>query len=69
MLSDAQKERQVGTQGDWQEETPYKEELTLVTRSSDLSFSGLLMRRAYNAGKSDEWESYLEKFRNRESLF
>ena len=62
-MSDAEKDRQAGSQGDWQKETPYKEELELVRRSSGLSFSGLLMRRAYYAGRSGDWESYQEEFR------
>ena len=49
-------------EGVWQQESPYKEELELVRHSSDLHFEVLLMRRAYYAGKSDDWESYLEVF-------
>ena len=35
----------------------------LVKHSRVLRFEGLLMRRAYYAGKSGDWESYLEEFR------
>ena len=60
VLVDAEKEREEGIGHDWQQESPYKEELELVKHSSDLRFEGLLMRRAYFAGRSDDWECYLE---------
>ena len=63
VLSDAEKERQEGSQGDWQQEMPYKEQLELVGHRSDLSFGGSLVRRAYNAGKLGDWESYLKELR------
>ena len=59
VLSDAERERQEGKQGNWQKDSPFKQELEPVKRSSDLSFNGLLMRRAYCAGN---WESYKEEF-------
>ena len=37
VLSDADKERQEGIQGNWQKDSPFKQELELVKRSSDLS--------------------------------
>ena len=52
VLADAEKEWQEGIQGNWQKESPSKEELELVKRSSDLSLSVLSMRRAYYAGRS-----------------
>ena len=45
-----EKERQDGIEGDWQQESLYKEELELFRHSSDLRFEGLSMRRAYHAG-------------------
>ena len=51
VLADADKERQHGTDGGWQQETAYREELKLVGHSSDLRFEGTLTRRAYYAGK------------------
>ena len=59
-MADVEKERQNGRDGDWQLETPYKEELEFVRRSSNLRFEGVLMRRAY--GNSGDWENYLEVF-------
>ena len=41
----------------------FKEELELVRHSSDLRFEDAFMRRAYYAGRSGDWESYLEEFR------
>ena len=54
--------RKNGTDGGWQQEALYKEELELVRHSNDLRFEGFLMRRAYYAGKSGDWKSYLEEF-------
>ena len=62
------KKRQEGIEGCWQKESPYKEELERVKRSGNLSFSRLLMRRAYFAEKSGDWESYLEEFRKDDKL-
>ena len=41
-----------GTDGGWQQETSYEEEVELVWHSSDLGFEGILRLRAYDAGKS-----------------
>ena len=38
VLTDAEKERQEGIQGNWQKESPFKQDLELVKRRSDLSF-------------------------------
>ena len=35
-----------------------------MKRSSDVSFNGLLFRRACYAGRSGDWESYKEEFQN-----
>ena len=56
------KKWQEGTQGVWQKEPPYKEELELVKRSNDLGFGGLLLRRVNNAGRPSDWESFKEEF-------
>ena len=60
VLADAEKQKQEGIQGNWQMESPFKEELELVKRSSDLSCNAYLMRRAYHAGKSGNWEGHEE---------
>ena len=51
VLVDAANVRRLGTDGRWQHETPYKEELQLVRHSTDLRFEGAQMRQAYNAGE------------------
>ena len=61
-LAEADKERQNGTDGDGQQEPPWKEELELARRSSDFCFEGILMRRACEAGKPGDWKNYLEVF-------
>ena len=62
VLADVENETQNGTDGDWQQETSYNEEVELVWHSSDLHFEGILMRRADDAGKSGDWEHCLEVF-------
>ena len=64
VLVNVETERQDGTDGDWQQRSPYKEEVELVRQSSDLLFECLLMRYAYYAGegRSSYWENYLEEF-------
>ena len=59
-LVEVEKERQDGIEGDWQQESPYKEALELFRHSGDLRFEGLLMRRAYYSGRSGDWENSLE---------
>ena len=54
--------RQNGTDGEWQRETPYKEEPEPVRHSSDLRFEDTLMRRAFYAEKSSDWENDLDVF-------
>ena len=62
VLADAQSERQNGTDGRWQQETPYREELGLVRHSSALCLGCILMCGAYCAVKSGDWENSLEEF-------
>ena len=57
----AERERQEGREGIWQQESPFKEELELVKHSRNLRCEGLLIRPAYYARKSGVWESYLEE--------
>ena len=57
VLADAESVRQNGKDGRWQHKTPHKEEREQFRHSSDLRFGGLLMRRAYYAGKSGGWEN------------
>ena len=58
-------ERQDETEGRWQQDSPYREELEVVRHSSDLRLEGLLMRRAHYAGRSGDWENHLDEFPKR----
>ena len=68
VLADAGEEKQEGKQGRWQQESPSKEVLEQVKRNSDTDCNALMMRRAYNAGKSGNWESFKEEFREKGKL-
>ena len=61
ILEDAERVRRLGTDGRWQHEVPYKEELELLRHSSDLRFEDVLMGQAYNAEKSGDWANHLEQ--------
>ena len=61
-LADADKERQNGTDGGWQQETTCKKRPEFVRHSSDLRFEGILMRRADHAVKSGKWQNCVEEF-------
>ena len=58
--NNSEKETRSGTDGRWQHESLYKEELELLRHSTDLRFEGSLMRQAYTAGTSGDWTNYLE---------
>ena len=47
--ADAPQEKQEGIQGQWQQESPFKEVLEQVKRSADTDCNAQIMRRAYNA--------------------
>ena len=63
VLEDAAKVTQLGTDGRWQQKSPNKEELELLRHSTDLRFGGSLLRKAQSAGKSGDWEKFLENDR------
>ena len=46
-----------GTDGRWQHETPYKEELELLRHSTDLRFEGPLLETFLGDGKLRAWTS------------
>ena len=62
VLAYAENAKQLGTDGRWQHETLYKEELELLQHSTNLRFGGFLMRQAFDAGKSGDWANYMEVF-------
>ena len=62
VVANAKKELPEGTQGDWQKESLFNEELDLVKCSTDLSDDAFLQLRAYCAGRSGNREGYKEEF-------
>ena len=60
---DAAQEKQAGIQGQWQQESPFKEVLKQVRRSADTDGTARMMRRAYGAMKLGNWESFKEECR------
>ena len=55
ILADAAQEKQEGKQGQWQQESPFKEVLEQVKRSADTDCNAQILRRAYNAiGKASK---------------
>ena len=61
--------KQEGTQGQWQQESPFKEVLEQVKRTTDADCNAQIMRRAQNAKKSGHWESFKEEFRKEGKLW
>ena len=61
--ADAAQEKKGGKQGQWQQESPFKEVLEQVKRSADTDCGPQTMRRAYNAMKHGNWESFKEEYR------
>ena len=64
VLEEAARVTQLETDGSWQKESPYKEELEFFRNIKDLRFDGSSMRKSYRAGKDGDWEVFLrhEKF-------
>ena len=60
VLTDVEKERHNGTDGDWQQQTLCKKSLYLSDTAVTWRFEGVLMRRPYEAAKSGYCEIYLE---------
>ena len=56
--ADAAQEKREGMQGHWQQESFFKEVLEQVKRSADTDCNAKMLRRAYNAKKLCNWESF-----------
>ena len=69
VLADAEKVGQHGTDGTWQHETPYKEELKLVRHSTDLRFEGVPMRKLNLWTSAKVRECYNEVEQEDEGLY
>ena len=63
--ADAAEEKQEGIPGRWLQESPFKEVLEQVKRNAATDCNAQIMRRAYNVGKSCNWESFKEEFRKK----
>ena len=61
--ADAARERQEGIQGQWQQESPFREVLKQVKRSADVDCGPQTMRPANIAMKSGRWEDFKEEYR------
>ena len=62
-LERAEEERQAGTQGQWQLESPDKEYLEQVKRGDDTCCTERMMKKGFTALKSGDWEEYKGMFR------
>ena len=67
VLADAAKEKQEGIQGQWQQESPFKEVLEQVKGYPDTDCSAHIMGRAFHAVKSGNWEGFKEEFQKKTS--
>ena len=56
ILADAAQEKQEGKQGQWQQESHFKEVLEQVTRSVDTDCGLQTMRRAYILHRNESWQ-------------
>ena len=60
ILADAAKVVQEGIQGQWQQESPFKEVLEQVKGYSDTDCNAYMMCRAYKAARTGNWEGLKE---------
>ena len=61
---EAEKERQAGVQGQWQQESPAGEYLEQVKCCNDSDCTHRMMKHGFSALKSGEWEEYKKHFQN-----
>ena len=54
----ASREKQEGIQGQWQQESPFREVLEQVKKSADADCGPQMMRRGYLAVKNCSWEDF-----------
>ena len=66
--ADAAREKQEGKQGQWQQESPFKEVLEQVKRSADADCAPQTMRSAHLAMKHGNWEDFKEEQGRKESF-
>ena len=63
LLKDAEKAKQEGIQGPWQQESPVKEFLAQVNSSADTDCATKKMRFGYYAFKDGDWREYRRIFK------
>ena len=63
ILAEASREKQEGIQGQWQQETAFREVLEQVKKSADADCGPEMMRRGYLAMKNGRWEDFKERYR------
>ena len=68
IVADAAQEKQEGIQGQWQQTSPFKEVVEQVQRSVDTDCNAQMMRRACNAMKLGNWESFKKECRKEGQL-
>ena len=70
ILEDAVREGQEGTQGQWQQESPFREVLEQVRGHVDMRCSTQIIRKSFIAIRDDSWEEFrkdAEKKRNHQN--
>ena len=68
ILEDASREKQEGVQGQWQQESLFREVPEQVRGNADTHCGNQTMRRAYIAMKHGKWESFKEEYRKEKKL-
>ena len=66
ILEDASRERQEGIQGQWQQESPFREVLEQVRRNVDIGCDAQMMRKGCIALRDGSWEEFKEGCREKE---
>ena len=64
-IGGCRKKKHEGIQFQWPQELFFKEVLEQVKGSSDTTCDACMMRRAYNARKSGDWEGSKEELRKK----
>ena len=66
ILADASRERQEGIQGQWQQESPFREIPEQVRGKADIGCGPQMMRQSYLAMRNGCWEEFKESYREEE---
>ena len=63
ILEDAARERQEGIQGQWQQESPFREILEQVRGKVGMGCCPQMLRKGYIAMRDDSWEEFKKEYR------